>query len=80
MADEVAGGFTINVTPTVLEVVPAAATVIVPLYVPAFKPAVLTLADNVPVPEPEPGLTANQDALSLAVQLTVPPVLLIVTV
>ena len=33
----------------------------------------LTLAVNVPLPEPEPGVTDNQEALSLAVQLRVPP-------
>ena len=39
----------------------------------------MTLAVSVPAPEPEAGLSVNQAALSLAVQLKVPPVLLIVT-
>ena len=79
VTEEVAAGFTVSVTPTVFEVVPTAATVIAPLYVPGFKPAVLTLADKVPVLEPEPGVTDSQDVLSLAVQLSVPPVFVIDT-
>jgi hypothetical protein len=80
VADEVAGGLTVKMTPTVCEAVPEAATVIVPLYVPAASPAVLTLAVSVPLPEPEAGVSDNQAALSPAVQFSGPPVLVRVTV
>jgi hypothetical protein len=77
VADEIATGFTVSVTLTIFDVVPVAATVIVALYVPAFKPAVLTLAVTVPLPEPEAGVTDSQDALSVAVGVPIvlcPPV------
>ncbi len=41
--------------------------------VPATSPAVLTVAMMVPLPEPEAGLRVSQAALSLAVQVKVPP-------
>ncbi len=47
---------------------------------PVANPVGLTVAVSVPVPEPEAGLKVNQAALSLAVQLKAPPVLLMVTV
>jgi hypothetical protein len=63
----------VNVTGTVFVVAPVAATVIVPFKVPAARPAVFTFAVTVLLPEPEAGLTASQEALSLADQLRVPP-------
>ena len=47
---------------------------------PVASPVVLTVAVRVPAPEPEAGLRVNQVAVSLAFQLKVPPVLLMVTV
>jgi hypothetical protein len=47
--------------------------------VPVARPVVLTLAASVAAPEPEGGLRVNQPTFSLAVQLKVPPVLLMVT-
>jgi hypothetical protein len=41
--------------------------------VPVARPAVLTVAVTVPVPEPEAGLTVSQGALSLDDQLSIPP-------
>jgi hypothetical protein len=64
---------TVKETGIVLGVVPVAATVIVALKVPAARPAVFTLAVTVPLPEPDAGLNVNQDTLSLADQLRVPP-------
>ena len=40
----------------------------------------MTLAASVPLPEPEAGLRVNQAAVSLAVQLTGPPVLVMLRV
>jgi hypothetical protein len=49
--------------------------------VPAVRAAVPTVTVTAPVPVPDPGLTDNQDVLALALQLKVPPpVLLMVTV
>jgi hypothetical protein len=48
--------------------------------VPAVSPTGLTLAVSVPLPEPEAGLRVNQAAVSLAVQLTGPPVLVMLRV
>ena len=45
---------------------------------PAVSPAVLTRAVRVLLPEPDPGVTDNHDALSLAVQFRAPPTLLTV--
>jgi hypothetical protein len=64
---------TVKVTGTDFVVAPAAATVIVALYVPAARVASLTVTVAVPVPEPEVGLTVSQEAFSLALQLSVPP-------
>ena len=48
---------------------------------PAVRAAVPTVTVTAPVPVPDPGLTDNQDVLALALQLKVPPpVLLMVTV
>lgn len=60
---------------------PVALRVIAALYVPVAKGLSVALTVTVPLPVPEAGLTVNQAALSLALQLKVPPpVLLMVTV
>ena len=74
VTDEVAGALTVSVTATVFEEMPAALTVRVPVYVPVVSPAVLTLAVNVLLLLPDAGPTASQEASSLTVQFTVPPV------
>ncbi len=67
---------TVSETGMVLLLAPVAATVTVPLYVPAARPARLTLAVIVPVLVPEAGVRVSQAALSPAVHVKVPePVL-----
>jgi hypothetical protein len=57
----------------VLGVALVAVTVMVALKVPGAKPAVFTFTATVPLPEPEAGLNVSQEALSLALQVSVPP-------
>ena len=64
---------TVNVTGTVTEEAPGALTVTVPLWLPAVKEPVLALNVTAPFPVPEAGLNDNHAALSLAIQLSVPP-------
>lgn len=64
---------TVNVTGTVTEEAPAAFNVTVALYLPTDKVPVVTVSVTAPFPVPEAGLSINQAALSLAVQLSVPP-------
>ena len=73
---------TVNDTGMVTEVAPGALNVTAPAVCgPAVKDPVVTLTVTVPVPVPEAGLTVNQGVVSLALQLKVPPpVLLRVTV
>ena len=72
---------TVNVTGTVTESAPVAFNVTVALWLPAAKAPMVTSASPAPSPIPEAGLTVNQGALSLAVQLSVPsPVLLMLKV
>jgi hypothetical protein len=66
VADEVAGGFNVSVTLTVL-VMPPPVTVITAVLLPRLAVAVFTLAAIVPLLEPDVGLRDNQEALSLAV-------------
>src|SRR5262245_60981562 len=54
-------------------VAPVAEIVIVPLYVPAVRPVMLTEAVTVAGAVPEVGLRLSQVALSLALKLSVPP-------
>lgn len=61
------GAATVRVTWTVL-VVPPAVTVIAAVFVPTEALSGLTLAEMVPLPEPEVGFNVSQAALSLAVQ------------
>jgi hypothetical protein len=68
---------TVNVTGTVTEAPPVALNVIVPLWVPTAVVPVTTLAVTTPLPVPEARLSVNQAALSLAVQLSVPPPVLL---
>ncbi len=78
---EVDAGLTVKVTGTVTVVAPVALRVIVVLYVPAVSEPVAAATVMVPFPVPEAGASVSHAALSLAVQLRVPPpVLLIVTV
>lgn len=65
---------TVNVTGTArgVFVAPPAETVIVPVWVPAVRPAVATLMLSVPAPVPDAGLRLSQLVFSVAVQLSVP--------
>ena len=69
---------TVSVTGTVTDEAPEACTVTVLLYVPAAKLPLVTVNVTAPFPVPEAGLMVNQGALSLAVQLSVPPPLLLI--
>jgi len=69
---------TVNVTGTVTEDAPVAFIVTVALWLPTVKVPVLTVSDTAPFPVPETGLSVNQAALSLAVQLSVPPPALLI--
>ncbi|MCX5728040.1 MAG: hypothetical protein NTZ28_04240 [Nitrospirae bacterium] len=72
---------TVNITGTVTGEAPVAFIVTVALWLPTVKVPVLTVSATAPFPVPEAGLSLNQAALSLAVQLSVPPpVLLMLTV
>lgn len=76
MAELAEDAVSVSVTGTVLVVAPVAARVTVALYVPAANPDRLTEALTVAVLVPDEGLSVNQFALSLAVQVSVPlPVL-----
>ena len=66
MTDELAAGFSIRVTFTVL-VMPPPITVMVAELFPWVAVAVFTLAVMVPLLEPDIGLSDSQDALSLTV-------------
>lgn len=70
----VGAALTVRVTGTVCGVLvaPVAEIVMVPLYVPAARPLMFTLAATDPLPVPEVGLRLNQFTLSLTVQLSVP--------
>jgi hypothetical protein len=77
----VSAAATVNVTGTVTEVAPVALRVTVPLWLPAVKVPVVAVSVTAPLPVPEAGLSVNHAALSLALQLKVPPpVLLMVKV
>ena len=68
---------TVKDTGTVTEVAPVAVSVMVPVGGLAVRAPVLTLTVTVPLPVPEAGLTVNHEALSLALQLKVPPPVLL---
>lgn len=68
MADELAGGFNLRVTFTVLVRPPLFRVMAVELS-PTIAVAVLTLAVMVPLFEPDVGLSDNQEAPSLAVHV-----------
>ena len=72
---------TVNDTGTVTVVAPVALRAMVTLYVLGVSVPVVTVAVIVPFPVPDDGLTVSQAALPLALQLKVPPpVLLMLTV
>ena len=67
-------------TGTVTEVTPAPPlSVMVPLWVPTGNVPVDALNVMLPFPVPEPGLRDNHGVLSLALQLNVPPPVLLMT-
>jgi len=68
---------TVNITGTVTGEAPVAFIVTVALWLPTVKVPVLTVSDTAPFPVPEARLSLNQAALSLAVQLSVPPPVLL---
>jgi hypothetical protein len=76
-ARELGAGATANVTGTATAIAPVALNVIAPLYVPAARDPVATLTVRDPFPEPEAGLRESHGALSLAVQVRVPPPVLL---
>ena len=67
MTDELAGGFSVRVTFTVL-VIPPLVTVMVVELGPRVAVAVFTLTVMVPLLEPDVGLSHSQETLSLALQ------------
>jgi len=74
--------FTVSVTGTLSGELdaPVALTVMVPLYVPAASPLILTEAVSVEGAVPLAGLTLSHEALSVAVQLNVPPLALLMLI
>jgi hypothetical protein len=68
---------TVNDTGIVTEVAPVALRVTEPVCVPVVNDPVVTLTVTVPVPVPEAGLTVNQGVDSVALQLKVPPPVLL---
>jgi hypothetical protein len=69
---------TVRVTETICEVTPAAEIVIVPLYVPAARPAGATDTVRGEGAVPDVGVTLNHEALKAALQVSVPPPLLVI--
>lgn len=69
---------TVRVTGTETLVAPVALNVIVVLWVPAVREPVATVRVTEPVPVPEAGLRVSHAALSLAVQVRVPPPVLLI--
>ena len=82
MAGGTGAALTVKETGTVTGVTPVPPlSVTVPLWVPTAREPVAAVTVTRPFPVPEPGLRVNQAAVSLAVQLNVPPpVLLMVSV
>ena len=68
---------TVNEMGTVTGLAPVALRVMEPVWVPAVSVPVVTLTVTVPLPVPEAGLTVNQGVVSLALQLKVPPPVLL---
>ena len=78
MAGGTGAAVTVNDTGMVTEVAPGALNVTEPAVCgPAVSVPVVTLTVTVPLPVPEAGLTVNHEALSLAVQVRVPPPVLL---
>jgi hypothetical protein len=74
----VGAAVTVKVTGTETFVAPVAPSVMVALYVPAVREPVAAVTVIVPVfPVPEAGETVSHEALSLAVQVRVPPPVLL---
>ena len=72
---------TVNVTGTVMLEAPIALRVIFPVWLPAVRIPVVALTVTAPLPVPEAGEAASQVVSGLALQLKVPPpVLLMLTV
>jgi hypothetical protein len=74
------GAVTVKVTGTVCGVLvaPVAVIVIAALYIPAARVPVVTLSVAEPLPVPAAGLRVSQDELSLTLQLSVPPPVLLI--
>ena len=68
---------TVSVTGRVTEAPPTTLSVILPLYVPTAAAPATALTVTIPLPVPEIRLKFNHVALSLAVQLSVPPPVLL---
>ena len=69
---------TVKETGTVTGVTPVPPlSVTVPLWVPTARAPVAAVTVTRPFPVPEPGLRVNQAAVSLAVQVNVPPPVLL---
>ena len=78
MAGGTGAAVTVNDTGMVTEVAPGALNVTEPAVCgPAVSVPVVTLTVTVPLPVPEAGLTVNQGVVSLALQLKVPPPVLL---
>ena len=77
MAGGTGAAVIVNVTGTETVVAPGALSVMVPVCGLAVSAPVITLTVTVPLPVPEAGFTVNQEAFSFAVQVRVPPPVLL---
>jgi hypothetical protein len=68
----------VKVTGTEILVAPVALIVMAPVYVPVAREPVAAVRVTEPLPVPEARLSANHAALSLAVQVRVPPPVLLI--
>ena len=78
MAGGTGAAVTVNVTGMETVVAPVALSIMVPVCVPAVSAPVVTLTVTVPLRVPEAGLTVNQEVVSLADQVKVPPPMLLI--
>ena len=77
MAGGTGAAVIVNVTGMETVVAPGALRVMEPVGGLVVSAPVVTLTVTVPLPVPEAGVTANHESVSLAVQLRVPPPVLL---
>ena len=71
------GAVTVNDTGTETGVAPVAVKVMVPVWVPTANAPVVAVSDMEPLPLPAVEESANHERVSLALQLRVPPPVLL---